>query len=148
MRLRDTTILFVLLAGLAGCSSLAGTHGDSAGVWGSSFGAGGGSVANSEAGAAIAMLQGNEFGEALEASDRKAAAEAQRRALRSRGVGAAIAWNNEKTGRNGEVRPGPVYQVNKLTCREFTHEMVVDRKVLTARGTACKTENGGWRTLI
>jgi surface antigen len=148
MRLRDTTILVVLLAGLAGCGSLAGTHGDTAGVWGSSFGARGASVANSEAGAAIALLQGQEFGEVLEASDRKAAVEAQRRALRSRGVGAAIAWNNEKTGRNGEVRPGPVYQVNKLTCREFTHEMMVDQKVLTARGTACKTENGGWKTLI
>ena len=147
MRLRNIPILALVLAGLAGCSSLSAGDSGTGGTWGSSFGAGGG-LAHDEASAAIANLQDNEFGQTLDASDRKAAAEAQRRALRSRGVGAAIAWSNEKTGRGGEVRPGPLYQVNNMTCREFTHEMVVDQEVMTARGTACRTKNGSWQTLI
>lgn len=147
MRLRNSSFLVILLAGLAGCSATADTGTTGSGIWGSSFGAGTASIAKNEASAAIALLQDNEFGQSLEASDRNAAVEAQRRALRARGVGVAVAWENAKTGRSGQVRPGPIYQVNKMTCREFTHEMVINGSVVTARGTACKEPDGAWKTL-
>lgn len=147
MRLRAATLLMILMSGLTGCASTGGQGTDSGSLWGSSFGAGSSSIAKTEANAAIALLQSNEFGQALDANDKRAAAEAQRRALRANGVGVAVAWSNEKTGRSGEVRPGPAYQVNNMTCREFTHEMVVNGSVLSARGTACKEADGAWKTL-
>ncbi|MBO6757701.1 MAG: hypothetical protein JJ902_15310 [Roseibium sp.] len=137
--------VLVLLAALGGCTALSGPGGQTGG-YGSSFGAGA-SLADVEASTAIKVLVNNEFGKSLEPSDRRAAAEAQRRALRARGVGAAVAWQNDRTGKSGQVRPGPLYQVNDTTCREFTHELTIDGQVLRARGTACRQENGSWQTL-
>ncbi|WP_417680182.1 RT0821/Lpp0805 family surface protein [Roseibium sp.] len=146
MRLRNTSVLVLILAGLTACSSTPGTGSHDLGFWSSATGSPG-AVGRSEAGAAIALLQSNEFGQSLDASDRRAAAEAQRRALRANGVGVAVSWENDKTGRSGQVRPGPVYQVNDTSCREFTHEMTLNGAMMTARGTACQEDDGSWRTL-
>jgi len=115
--------------------------------WGSFFGDPNSKVAGSEANAAISVLVNNEFGDALDPSDRRAAEDAQSRALRARGVGVAVAWQNDRTGRSGQVRPGPVYFVNETSCREFTHEMVLQGRVLQARGTACETDRGNWQVI-
>ncbi|WP_428651054.1 RT0821/Lpp0805 family surface protein [Roseibium sp.] len=144
MRLRSATGL-VLATVLAGCSMTSGAT--QPGGWGSFFGDPNSNVSASEANAAISVLVNNEFGEALDASDRRAAEDAQNRALRARGVGAAVAWQNERTGRSGQVRPGPVYFVNDTSCREFTHEMVLQGRVLKARGTACETDRGTWQVI-
>jgi surface antigen len=146
MRLRNTSVLVLIMAGLSACSSAPGTGSHNDGFWGSSFGVSN-SLGRNEASAAIALLQSNEFGQSLEASDRRAAAEAQRRALRANGVGVTVSWENDKTGRSGQVRPGPVYQVNDTSCREFTHEMTLNGSIMTARGTACQEDDGSWRTL-
>lgn len=139
-------MLILLLSALAGCGSLSSSDGAGSG-WNSSFGAASGLTADSEASTAIAVLVDNELGQALDPSDRRAAAEAQRRALRARGVGVSVAWQNDKTGRSGQVRPGALYQVNDTECREFTHEMVLDGRILSSRGTACREENGSWQTI-
>ncbi len=144
MRIRLVLPMLLVAAGLAGCSSVSGS---TQGGWDSGFGAGGSAVSEEEASTAIAVLLNNELGQSLDASDHRAVAEAQKRALRARGVGVSVAWQNEKTGRSGQVRPGPVYQVNDTTCREFTHLMVVDGSQLTARGTACEQGDGSWKTL-
>ena len=144
MPLRSLTCI-ALATALAGCSMTSGSK-DSTG-WGSFFGDPNSNVSGSEANAAISVLVNNEFGDALEPSDRKAAENAQNRALRARGVGVAVAWQNEKTGRSGQVRPGPVYYVNETGCREFTHEMVLQGRTLQARGTACETERGSWQVI-
>ncbi|WP_299811969.1 RT0821/Lpp0805 family surface protein [uncultured Roseibium sp.] len=119
---------------------------DTAGL-GSFFGDPKSGVAGSEANTAISVLVNNELGEALEPSDRRAAEDAQDRALRARGLGVSVAWQNERTGRSGQVRPGPVYFVNETSCREFTHEMVLQGRVLQARGTACETDRGAWQVI-
>ncbi|MDN3718674.1 RT0821/Lpp0805 family surface protein [Roseibium salinum] len=137
--------VFALVAVLTGCSMTSGSTG-SAG-WGSFFGDPGTNVTDSEANTAISVLVNNEFGDALRPSDRRAAEDAQERALRARGVGVAVAWQNERTGRSGQVRPGPVYYVNETGCREFTHEMVLQGRVLQARGTACENDDGGWQVI-
>lgn len=144
MRIADLSCLFLLTVAAAGCSSVSGKTSDS---WNIQFGASSGGIAEDEASNAIAVLLDNDFGRALEPSDHKAVADAQKRALRARGVGAAVAWQNRKTGRSGEVRPGPVYQVNDTACREFTHLMVVEGRQLSSRGTACRQEDGSWKTL-
>ena len=144
MRLRSAScLLFTVLLG--GCSLTSGQNGT--GIWGSSFGAPSGSVAGSEANTAISVLVNNEFGEALDPTDRHAAETAQNRALRARGVGVAVSWQNERTGRSGQVRPGPIYSVNETSCREFTHEMVLQGRTLRARGTACDAGRGKWQVI-
>lgn len=144
MRLRTATCL-VLAAVLSGCSLTSGSS--ESGAWGSFLSDPSTNVAGSEANTAISVLVNNEFGDALEPSDRKAAEDAQNRALRARGVGVSVAWQNERTGRSGQVRPGPVYFVNDTSCREFTHEMVLQGKTLQARGTACETDRGNWQVI-
>ena len=144
MRLRNA-ISIAFAAALAGCSTTSGTSGS--GGWGSFFGDPRANVTSSEANTAISVLVNNEFGDALDPSDRRAAEDAQTRALRARGLGVAVAWQNERTGRSGQVRPGPVYTVNETKCREFTHEMVLQGRTLRARGTACETGRGVWTVI-
>ncbi|MBD8874876.1 RT0821/Lpp0805 family surface protein [Roseibium polysiphoniae] len=144
MRVRTLSCLILMTVGLGACSS---APGGTQGTWGSQFGASTSGVAEDEASTAIAVLVNNEFGQSLERSDYKAVAEAQKRALRARANGVAVSWQNEETGRSGQVRPGPVYQVNDTSCREFTHEMILNGAALTSRGTACRQEDGSWKTL-
>lgn len=140
MRFLPAAATVLMMSALAGCSSVSGDG--QASSWAGSSG-----VAEAEASTAISVLLNNEFGQALDVSDHKAVAEAQRQALRSPGVGSAVAWQNSATGRSGQVRPGPVYQVNDTTCREFTHEMNLSNRHLVARGTACRQDDGSWKTL-
>ncbi|AMN54232.1 MULTISPECIES: RT0821/Lpp0805 family surface protein [Stappiaceae] len=144
MRLRGASCLALAFA-LAGCSMTSGSRDSN--TWGSFFGDPNANVSGSEANTAISVLVNNEFGDALEPSDRKAAEDAQTRALRARGLGVSVAWQNERTGRSGQVRPGPVYFVNETSCREFTHEMVLQGRTLQARGTACETDQGAWQVI-
>ncbi len=116
MRLRGASCLALAFA-LAGCSMTSGSRDSN--TWGSFFGDPNANVSGSEANTAISVLVNNEFGDALEPSDRKAAEDAQSRALRARGLGVSVAWQNERTGRSGQVRPGPVYFVNETSCREL-----------------------------
>lgn len=143
MRAGLVTVL-VVSAGLAGCSAMSASGGGS--QYDSSFGASG-SLAGTDANSAIANLLTNDFAKKLDASDHRAMIAAQKQALRTDGVGASIAWENVRTGRNGTVRPGPVYHVNDTTCREFVHELVLEGAPVKSRGTACKAENGSWQTL-
>lgn len=148
MRSRSANCLavcLVLAPFLAGCSLTAGTAGQ--GVWGSSFDDPNTKVAGAEANTAISVLVNNEFGDALQPSDRAAAEQAQTRALRARGSGVSVSWQNGRTGRSGQVRPGPVYSVNDTRCREFTHEMVLGGDTLKARGTACEVGRGVWQVI-
>ncbi|MBO0345179.1 RT0821/Lpp0805 family surface protein [Roseibium limicola] len=135
-------ILPVLL--LAGCFGTPGASGPD--LSGNEYGASS-SLAQDEASAAIAALLRDDFGQALQPSDHEAVAAAQAQALRTRGTGAAISWNNTRTGHSGQVRPGPLYQVNTTTCREVTHEMIVEERRYVSRGTACKGPQGDWETL-
>lgn len=144
MRLRGASCLALALV-VAGCSMTSGSRDSNS--WGSFFGDPNANVAGSEANTAISVLVNNEFGNALEPSDRMAAEDAQNRALRARGLGVSVAWQNERTGRSGQVRPGPVYFVNETSCREFTHEMVLQGRTLQARGTACETDQGNWQVI-
>ena len=144
MRLRSATCL-ALAAVLSGCALTSGSSESNS--WGSFFGDPKTDVVGTEANAAISVLVNNEFGDALEPSDRKAAEGAQNRALRARGLGVSVAWQNKRTGRSGQVRPGPIYYVNDTSCREFTHQMVLQGRTLQARGTACESGRGNWQVI-
>jgi surface antigen len=112
---------------------------------GSNFGGGtSGHVAGAVAGAAVGGLLGNAIGASLDAQDRQRAYAAQMQAVQYGEPGAPIGWRSPDSGRYGTIVPGPPYQSNGLTCREFTHTIYVDGHPQTARGTACRNADGTW----
>jgi len=113
-------------------------------VVGSQFGRGGGRVVGAVAGAAIGGLIGNRIGAALDDEDRARAYEAQMQALDTGASGAPVSWRNEDSGRYGTVVPGPAYQRNAMTCRQYTHTVYIDGRPQVARGTACRNPEGNW----
>jgi surface antigen len=113
-------------------------------VVGSKFGRGSGRVAGTVAGATIGGLIGNQIGAALDDEDRMRAYEAQMQALDSGASGAPVGWRNDDSGRHGTVVPGPAYQRNALTCRQYTHTVYIDERPQVKRGTACRGSDGRW----
>jgi surface antigen len=112
---------------------------------GSQIGGGTGErVAATVAGAAIGGLIGNRIGAAMDDEDKRRAYAAQVQALESGPSGAPVAWRNPDSGRYGSVVPGPSYQTNGASCRQYTHTIYIDGKPQTARGAACRNPDGTW----
>ena len=65
-------------------------------------------------------------------------------ALDTGASGAPVSWRNEDSGRYGTVVPGPAYQRNAMTCRQYTHTVYIDGRPQVARGTACRNPDGTW----
>jgi surface antigen len=111
----------------------------------------GGSVGNRAAGtvlgAAVGGLFGNRIGAAMDDDDKRRAYAAQMQALETGPSGAPVAWRNPDSGRYGNVVPGPAYQTNGATCRQYTHTVYIDGTPQSARGTACRNPDGTWTTL-
>jgi surface antigen len=84
---------------------------------------------------------------ALDPRDRPAASAAHLRALQYGEPGAPVAWRNPETGHHGTIVPGPAYQSNGQTCREFSHTVYVDSRPLTGRGSSCRNGDGTWTPL-
>ena len=112
---------------------------------GSQFGGSTGSrIAAGVAGAAIGGLNGNRIGAALDDDDRQRAYAAQMQALETGPSGAPVSWRNPDSGRYGSVVPGPAYERNGGTCRQYTHTIYIDGRPQTARGAACRNPDGTW----
>ncbi|MFY9893189.1 MAG: RT0821/Lpp0805 family surface protein [Xanthobacteraceae bacterium] len=111
----------------------------------------GGSVGNRAAGtlagAALGAFLGNRIGAALDDEDKRRAYAAQMQALEAGPSGAPVAWRNPDSGRYGNVVPGPAYQVNGASCRQYTHTVYIDGKPQIDRGTACRNPDGTWTTV-
>ena len=101
-------------------------------------------IAAGVAGAALGGLIGNRIGSALDDEDRQRAYAAQMQALDTGPSGAPVTWRNPDSGRYGTVVPGPAYQQNALTCRQYTHTIYIDGRPQMARGTACRNPDGTW----
>jgi surface antigen len=84
---------------------------------------------------------------ALDSRDRPAAGAAHQRALQFGEPGAPVAWRNPETGHHGTIVPGPAYQSNGQTCREFSHTIYVDNRPQTGRGSSCRNPDGTWTPL-
>jgi surface antigen len=110
-------------------------------------GSAGNRLAGTLIGATVGGLIGNRIGASLDDEDRKRAYAAQMQALESGPSGAPVAWRNPDSGRYGNVVPGPAYQANGGTCRQFTHTVYIDGKPQSERGTACRNPDGTWRAV-
>jgi surface antigen len=90
---------------------------------------------------------GNRIGAALDDEDRRRAHAAQMQALETGPSGVPVAWRNPDSGRYGNVVPGPAYQANGATCRQYTHTAYIDGTPRSERGTACRNPDGTWTTV-
>ena len=110
-------------------------------------GSAGNRVAGTIAGAAIGGLLGNRIGAAMDDEDKARAYAAQVQALEGGPSGAPVAWRNPDSGRYGSVVPGPAYQQQGMSCRQYTHTIYIDGRPQTARGTACRNSDGTWQAV-
>lgn len=101
-------------------------------------------VARTESPAAVGAFIGSRIGAALDDDDKRRAYAAQIQALESGPSGAPVAWRNPDSGRYGNVVPGPAYQTNGGSCRQYTHTIYIDAKPQIERGTACRKADGTW----
>jgi surface antigen len=94
--------------------------------------------------AGASLLLGGAIGAALDDRDRQRAYAAEMQALQRGEPGVPVGWRNRESGHHGTVVPGPPYQENGQTCREFSHTIYVDANPQTTRGAACRNPDGSW----
>jgi surface antigen len=110
-------------------------------------GSAGNRLAGTVVGAAVGGLIGNRIGAALDDDDKRRAYAAQIQALETGPSGAPVAWRNPDSGRYGNIVPGPAYQANGASCRQFTDTIYIDGAPQTERGTACRNPDGTWTSV-
>ncbi|MCP4315201.1 MAG: hypothetical protein GY789_04000 [Hyphomicrobiales bacterium] len=84
----------------------------------------------------------------LSADDRTRALEAEYRALEIAPSGQIVAWSGTQSGVSGEVYAAQPYEVGSQNCRQYVHKIVQGGETVTARGTACRSEDGNWTPLV
>ena len=82
----------------------------------------------------------------LSREDQAVALQAEFRALETTPAGAAVSWRNPATGHAGDVLPGPAYQVNAQSCRDYTHT-VQAADAASFQATACRGPDGVWQVV-
>lgn len=84
----------------------------------------------------------------LSAKDRTRALEAEYRALEIAPSGQIVAWSGSQGSVSGEVYAAQPYEVGSQNCRQYVHKIVQGGQTVTARGTACRSEDGNWTPLV
>ena len=92
-------------------------------------------------------LLGNLIGADMDERDRQLAAAAEYRALEYGQAGQVTPWNNPSNQHRGQIVPGKPYQQGSSFCRPYTHTIYVSGQPQTARGTACRSSDGTWKTV-
>ena len=92
-------------------------------------------------------LAGTSIGKDLDSGDRRAALDAEYKALEYTPGGQTVAWKGEDAGTSGQVVPGQPYRVGSQDCRQYTHTILADGESESARGTACRNADGSWTPL-
>ena len=96
-------------------------------------------------GAVEGGLMGSDVGESLNDADRAVALKAEYEALEYGRAGQPTQWLARKGDNRGEIKVGTTYQVNRLDCREYTHNIWIGGRLRVVRGTACRQPDGAWR---
>ena len=115
------------------------------GLLGSQIGKGNGRIAGAAVGAFLGGVVGHEIGRRMDEVDRRAAMEAEYRALETGRAGTATPWRNPKSGHYGTIVPGKPYVANARHCRTYTHTIYIDGRPETLSGTACRNPDGTWQ---
>ncbi len=85
------------------------------------------------------------FGRLLDEEDRRREKAALATAIDPQGNGAAVHWENPKSGNKGAfTATGPAYDLDSKVCRGFHGELSLDSKPRTVNGVACAVSAGDW----
>jgi surface antigen len=114
------------------------------GIIGNQFGSGAGRALATVAGVVVGGNIGSELGKSMDENDRRAALEAEYRALED---DEEEQWRNEKTGHYGYVKPRRSYRYSGMRCREYEHTVYIDGRRETLVGKACKQPDGTWESI-
>ena len=136
--IRTIAVMGVLSLALAGCMS-SGSNEDA----GSPVLA----LASPASAAPAGGLLGGAVGDELSAADRRAAMDAEFRALEYGRIGAPVQWRGAIGRTYGDVVAGTRYQVNDFACRDYTHTVYLNGQPHVAQGTACRQPDGTWRAI-
>jgi len=116
------------------------------GLLGSQIGGGKGQLAVTAAGTLLGAYLGSQAGKSLDRADRAYAEQAAQRGLESYPSGTSSTWVNPDTKHSGAVTPLNTYRsADGLHCRDYTQAITVEGRSETARGTACREQDGTWR---
>jgi surface antigen len=91
-------------------------------------------------------LIGGPVGATLSEGDRRAALQAEYRALEYTPGGKAVDWQGSG-GVSGSVTAAQPYRVGSQDCRQFTQTVNAGGQTRSARGTACRNPDGSWTRL-
>jgi surface antigen len=87
------------------------------------------------------------IGTGLSMDDRRAALEAEYKALEYTPSGQKVTWQGKSSGLHGEVTAGQPYQVGSQNCRQYSDTVYSGSAAQTAKGTACRNPDGSWTPL-
>lgn len=118
------------------------------GLLGSQIGGGKGQMATTAAGTLLGAYLGSQAGQSLDRADRIYAERAAQQGLEANPSGKSSSWSNPDTRHSGSVTPLNTYRSGDgLHCRDYTQIITVEGRSETARGTACREEDGTWRVV-
>lgn len=113
------------------------------GLIGSQVGGGHGSTAAAVVGTLIGATIGGNIGHAMDQQDRRRMAHS----LETVQTGRSSNWHNPDTGNQYTITPTKTYEVAGGPCREYTVDGMVGGKREKIVGTACRQNDGSWRTV-
>jgi surface antigen len=142
--MNKTTIFAAAALLLAACSGKPDTTGAIPGanpgtVVGGPLAAGAGEA---QLGPVEGGLMGAEVGRSLDDKDRAIALKAEYEALEYGRSGQPTVWQSRASDNHGQITVGSSYQVNRLDCREYTHNVWVGGRLRVVKGTACREPDG------
>jgi surface antigen len=141
---------------VAGCQSGQGDFGPKTGVGAALGAAGGGLLAAAAggkgtgiaAGVLLGGLAGGALGSALDAQDRRIAAQNSQSTLETVPSGTTTTWQNPDSGNSGTFTPTRTYENNGgQYCREYQQTIIVGGKEEKSYGTACRQPDGSWKVV-
>ena len=117
------------------------------GLIGSQFGGGTGNKVAIGAGVLAGGFLGNKVGQSLDCQDQQYHYETTQTALETKKAGHTSVWKNPDSGHSGEVTPTRTYTTDGQPCRDFTQTIYVDGEEEEITGTACRQDNGSWKSM-
>ncbi|HET7401572.1 MAG TPA: RT0821/Lpp0805 family surface protein [Usitatibacter sp.] len=112
------------------------------GVVGSTIGGGTGRTVAIVAGTVAGAVIGGKIGQKMDEADKLKAAQA----LESTPTGQNTTWTNPDTGAQYTMTPTKTYEASTGPCRDFTVDAKVDGKPEKVQGSACRQQDGTWKT--
>ena len=111
------------------------------GIIGSQIGDGEGRVAATAIGATVGGILGSNVGASMDELNRMKMS----KALEETKTNHSRSWVDPDTNAKYTIKPTKTIDINNKVCRNFTMSVVIDGKLETAFGVACRDDKGIWK---